>query len=190
MNNNNNNTKVIDVKDFVAGYSKLNTQAAKETYLKTTVKFIDYINFEVVETLCDQILSNSYLDANGNIKVDTCKKYLMYVYVIFDQYTNIDVHSNNWLEEFNLLSRSGLIEMVCQAVPESLMTTLDSVLKMKSDDLMTNYYEPHAFIRNQVIKYVPIIHGTIDKILSNIEKIIKEIDWDKLENTIIKNKED
>ena len=172
--------KNIEVKDFVDRYVKFNTTTAKESYLKTAVKFVDYMNFEIVEVLCDQILANSCIDKNGNVKVDTCKKYLMYIYVIFDQYTNITVHSNKWLEEFNLLSKAGLVEAVCQLMPENLITTLDSVLKMKTDDMMTNYYEPHAFISNQVIKYVPMIHGVIDKFLGGIEKISKEVDWNEL----------
>ena len=124
----NKNTIEIDVKDFVNKYSKFNTATAKESYLKTAVKFVDYMNFEIVEVLCDQILVNSCMDKNGNVKVNTCKKYLMYIYTIFDQYTNIAVHSDKWLEEFNLLSKVGLVEAVCQLMPENLITTLDSVL--------------------------------------------------------------
>lgn len=180
----------IDVKDFVEKYSKLNTQTAKEAYLSTAVKFVDYMNFEVVQALCDQILAQSYYDKNGDIKIDTCKKYLMYIYVIFDQYTNITIHSDKWMEEFNMLAKYGLVEAVCQLMPEALITTLDSVLKMKSDDLMTNYYEPHAFIRNQVIKYVPIVHGFIDKMMEGIEKIGKEVDWNGLVNVFMKDKGD
>ena len=57
----------IDVKDFANKYSKFNTTTAKESYLKTTVKFVDYMNFEIVEVLCDQILAASCYDKNGNI---------------------------------------------------------------------------------------------------------------------------
>lgn len=176
----NKNTIEIDVKDFVEKYSKFNTTTAKEAYLKTAVKFVDYVNFEVVEVLCDQILANSCMDKNGNVKVDTCKKYLMYTYTIFDQYTNITVHSDRWLEEFNSLNKYELIEVVSKLMPENLITTLDSVLKMKTDDMFTNYYEPHAFVSNQMIKYAPMIHGVIDKFLNGVERISKEVDWDGL----------
>lgn len=186
----NKNMIEIDIKDFVNKYSKFNTATAKETYLKTAVKFVDYMNFEIVEVLCDQILANSCMDKNGNVKVDTCKKYLMYIYTIFDQYTNITVHSDKWLEEFNLLSKAGLVEAVCQLMPENLITTLDSVLKMRTDDMMTNYYEPHAFISNQVLKYAPMIHGVIDKFLNGVEKISKEVDWNELVETLKKDKGD
>lgn len=189
----NKNTIEIDVKDFVNKYSKFNTTTAKESYLKTTVKFVDYMNFEIVEVLCDQILAASCYDKNGNIKVDTCKKYLMYIFIIFDQYTNIVVHSDKWLEEFNLLSRVGLVEAVCQLMPESLITTLDSILKMRTDDMMTNYYEPHAFISNQVVKYAPMIHGVIDKFLEGAEQIVeigKTVDWSGLVGALKKDEGD
>ena len=39
--------KNIEVKDFVDRYVKFNTTTAKETYLKTAVNFVDYINFEI-----------------------------------------------------------------------------------------------------------------------------------------------
>ena len=75
-------------------------------------------------------------------------------------------------------------------MPESLITTLDSVLKMKTDDMMTNYYEPHAFISNQVIKYIPMIHGVIDKFLGGVEKISKEVDWGGLIEALKKDEGD
>lgn len=186
----NKKTIEINVNDFVNKYSKFNTATAKESYLKTTVKFVDYMNFEIVEVLCDQILFASCMDKNGNVKVDTCKKYLMYIYTIFDQYTNITVHSDKWLEEFNLLSKAGLVEAVCQLMPDNLITTLDSVLKMRTDDMMTNYYEPHAFISNQVLKYAPMIHGVIDRFLGGVEKINKEVDWNGLAEVLKKDKGD
>ena len=186
----NKNMNGINVNDFVNKYSKFSTTTAKESYLKTAVKFVDYINFEVVEVLCDQILAVSCYDKNGNVKVDTCKKYLMYIYTIFDQYTNIAVHADKWLEEFNALSKAGLVEEVCQLMPDYLITTLDSILKMKTDDMMTNYYEPHAFISNQILKYTPMIHSVIDKFLKGVEQISKEVDWKELIEVLKKDEGD
>ena len=174
------NTVEIEVKNFVDKYNKFNTSAAKESYLKTAVKFVDYLDFETVEYLCDSILMNSCMDKEGNVKVNTCRKYVLYIFTIFNNYTNIKVDAKDWMAQFNMLSKAGLIEAVCQLMPENLITTLDSVLKMKSDDMMTNYYEPHAFIRNQVVKYVPLVHKIIDKMLEGIENV----DWNKVNNAI------
>ena len=183
----NNTIKTIEikVKDFVGKYNKFSTASAKESYLKTAVKFVDYVDFETVMYLCDSILANSCMDKEGNIKVDTCQKYILYIFTIFDTYTNIKVDAKDWMAQFNMLSKAGLIEAVCQLMPENLITTLDSVLKMRTDDMMTNYYEPHAFIRNQVIKYVPLMHKVVDKVLEGIEKVVevgKDVDWKKILN--------
>lgn len=165
--------KEISVENFVKKFEGFKNDSAREAYLKQCVKFVDYIDFEVVQAICDGILANSCVDKDGNVRIDSCKKYVMYVYAIFDQYTNIKVNSKEWMKEFNMLYRNGLVDMVCQLMPERLMATLDSVLKMKSDDLIANYYEPHAFIRSQVIKYVPMVHKFVDKLLEGMEKV----DW-------------
>ena len=172
--------KNITVENLIEKYEGFKSDSAKEAYLNQIIKFVDYIDFEVVQVICDGILINSCIDKNGEIKIDSCKKYLMYVYSIFDQYTNIEIDSTNWMKQFNMLYKNGLVDKVCKLMPERLMTTLDSVLKMKSDDMMTNYYEPHAFIKNQVVKYVPLVHKIIDKMLEGIENV----DWNKVNNAI------
>ena len=166
-----NRKKDLTVEELVKKYEGYKTTSAKEAYLNQAVKFVDYIDFEIVQVICDSILVNSCMDSQGNVRVDSCKKYLMYVFMIFDQYTNIQVNPKEWAKEFNMLYKNGLVDEVCKLMPEMLITTLDSVLKMKTDDMMTNYYEPHAFIRNQVIKYIPMVHKFIDKMIGEIEKI-------------------
>lgn len=178
------NFKNYTVAELVEKYEKLKNDSAKEAFLNQTIKFVNYINFETVEVLCEGILKASCYDSNGDIKINSCKKYLMYVYCIFDQYTNIQVSSKQWMNEFNMLYKNGLVDAICQLMPDNLITTLDSVLKMKSDDMMTNYYEPHAFIRGQMAKYIPFIHKIIDNFLNNIEESTKKIDWEKFMNTI------
>lgn len=180
-------TKKVTVDELVKKYSGFKTKEAKEAYLKGAIQFIDYMNFETVQTICDGILASSCYDANGNVKVDSCKKYLMYVFAIFDQYTNITVDAKNWMEQFNKLYKEGLVDVVCKMMPEANMTTLDSILKMKTDDMMTNYYETHAFVKEQILKYAPMIHRFIDGLLSSIEEISKNVDWEKVINSTKKD---
>ena len=65
----------------------------------------------------------------------------------------------------------------------------DSILNMKSNDLMTNYYEPHAFVREQVIKFAPLIHKWVENFLGTVEGVVNEIDMDKVKG-LIKNERD
>ena len=51
---------------------------------------------------------------------------------------------------------------------------------MKSNDLMTNYYEPHAFVREQVVKFAPLIHKWVENFLDASEQLIKDINTNKV----------
>ena len=108
----------------------------------------------------------------------------MYVSALLNTYTNIRFDENDALGDFNLLQRYGLVDVIIGYIPDAQVAMFDSVLNMKSNDLMTNYYEPHAFVREQVVKFAPLIHGWIDSFLNIAEDVVKEIDMNKINNFI------
>ena len=110
----------------------------------------------------------------------------MYVSALLNTYTNIRFDENDALGDFNLLQRYGLVDVIIGYIPDAQVAMFDSVLNMKSNDLMTNYYEPHAFIREQVIKFAPLIHKWIDSFLDVAEDVIKEIDMNKIKQVLSK----
>ena len=178
--------KFITVKEFVKALTNRSSDDARRVYLEGTLAVKDYERYEVVCAICDQIIASSYFTADGQFKVDSCKKYLMYVSALLNTYTNIRFDESDALGDFNLLQRYGLVDVIISYIPEAQVTMFDSVLNMKSNDLMTNYYEPHAFIKEQVIKFAPLIHGWIDSFLSVAEDVIKEIDINKVQEIVQK----
>jgi hypothetical protein len=90
------------------------------------------------------------------------------------------------LGDFNLLQRYGLVDVIIGYIPDAQVAMFDSALNMKSNDLMTNYYEPHAFVREQVIKFAPLIHKWIDSFLDVAEDVVKEIDMNKIKQVLSK----
>ena len=176
--------KFVSVKEFVKALTNRSSDDARRVYLEGTLAVKDYERYEVVCAICDQIIASSYFTADGQFKVDSCKKYLMYVSALLNTYTNIRFDESDALGDFNLLQRYGLVDVIINYIPDAQVAMFDSVLNMKSNDLMTNYYEPHAFVREQVIKFAPLIHGWIDSFLSVAEDVIKEIDINKINNFI------
>lgn len=174
----------ITVKEFVKALTNRSSDDARRVYLEGTLAVKDYERYEVVCAICDQIIASSYFTADGQFKVDSCKKYLMYVSALLNTYTNIRFDENDALGDFNLLQRYGLVDVIINYIPDAQVAMFDSVLNMKSNDLMTNYYEPHAFVREQVVKFAPLIHGWIDSFLSMAEDVVKEIDINKINNFI------
>lgn len=176
----------ITVKEFVKALTNRSSDDARRVYLEGTLAVKDYERYEVVCAICDQIVASSYFTTDGQFKVDSCKKYLMYVSALLNTYTNIRFDENDALGDFNLLQRYGLVDVIIGYIPDAQVAMFDSVLNMKSNDLMTNYYEPHAFVREQVVKFAPLIHGWIDSFLSMAEDVIKEIDINKVQEIVQK----
>lgn len=176
--------KFVTVKEFVKALTTRSSDDARRIYLEGTLAVKDYERYEVVCAICDQIVASSYFTGDGQFKLDSCKKYLMYVSALLNTYTNIRFDENDALGDFNLLQRYGLVDVIIGYIPDAQVAMFDSVLNMKSNDLMTNYYEPHAFVREQVIKFAPLIHGWIDSFLNVTENVVKEIDMNKIKELV------
>ena len=176
--------KFVSVKEFVKALTNRSSDDARRVYLEGTLAVKDYERYEVVCAICDQIIASSYFTADGQFKVDSCKKYLMYVSALLNTYTNIRFDENDALGDFNLLQRYGLVDIIINYIPDAQVAMFDSVLNMKSNDLITNYYEPHAFVKEQVVKFAPLIHGWIDSFLNMAENVVKEIDINKIKELV------
>ena len=185
-NVNQNQQASVTVKEFVKALTNRSSDDARRIYLEGTLAVKDYERYEVVCTICDQIIASSYFTADGQFKADSCKKYLMYVSALLNTYTNIRFDENDALGDFNLLQRYGLVDVIISYIPEVQVAMFDSVLNMKSNDMMTNYYEPHAFVREQVIKFAPLVHKWIDSFLDVAEDVVKEIDINKVQKIVQK----
>jgi len=178
--------KKIGIDELIKGLESKRSQEARDRYLTSKIKTIDYINFEVLTVIADSIVANSMFDKDGNIKIDSCKKYLLYVYSILNVFTNIDVHEDKWMQEYNKLNKSNLIEVIVGMIPERIVNEFDSILKMKSDDLITNYYSINAYIDRKLVQLYPVINKGIDGLLSIAEQMSKEIDLNALVETFNK----
>lgn len=180
--------KYVSVKEFVKTIKNRASEDARRVYIEGTLAVKDYERYEVVCAICDQIIANSYFTTDGQFKVDSCKKYLLYVSALLNTYTNIKFDENDMLGDFNLLQRYGLIDVIINYIPEAQVAMFDSVLNMKSNDIMTNYYEPHAFVKEQLVKFAPLIHGWIESFLGAAEEMIKDIDVNKIKGLITDEK--
>ena len=170
----------ISIDDLIKGYDKLQSVQAKERFLKEKVKYTEYTNFEVACFYADKIIANSMFDKNGDIKVDSCQKYLQYIFALLSFYTNVDVHAEQWILEFNKLRRYGLLEKIIEGIPEAEVNTLDAVLEMKSNDAMTNYYNIQNWATKKLGEFYPFIAKGINEVLEGLGKSIENLDEEKI----------
>jgi hypothetical protein len=174
----------ISIDDLIKGYDKLQSSQAKERYLKEKVKYTEYTNFEVACFYADKIIATSMFNKNGDIRVDSCQKYLQYVFALLSFYTNVDVHANQWILEFNKLRRYGLLEKIIDGIPEAEVNTLDAVLEMKSNDVITNYYNIQNWATKKLGEFYPFIAKGINEVLESLSKSFENLDENKIRQII------
>lgn len=162
--------KTIDVVDFLKKYNAFASEKLKENYFNDTIKTVDFVNFEELEFLSNSIIEHSCIDENGMFKIDSCKKYILYIYTIIDSFTNLEIHADKWIGEYNALDRYGLIEKIINYIPEKVMTTFSTILKMKTEEVMFNMNNIPNFFMGLAKNLNPFILNIIDEIIKETEK--------------------
>lgn len=172
--------KKIELDWLISKYNSFRSDEAKKVFLEKTIKTVTYTNFEVVCGYADIIIAQSMFNKNGDILMDSCKKYLLYIYTLIAFYTNINVHANNWTKEFNSICRYGLLDKIIKLIPESEIATLDAVLEMKTGDVNINYYNMQNWLTKKLGDFYPYIAKSLDSFLNNSQGILENLDEDKI----------
>ena len=140
----------------------------------------DEANELQIHSYADIIIAQSMFNKNGDILMDSCKKYLLYIYTLIAFYTNINVHANSWTKEFNSICRYGLLDKIVKAIPESEVATLDAVLEMKVGDANINYYNIQNWLTKKLGDFYPYIAKSLDSLLGTLEQSLTNLDEDKI----------
>ena len=172
--------KKIELDWLISKYNSFRSDEAKKVFLEKTIKTVTYTNFEVVCGYADIIIAQSMFNKNGDILMDSCKKYLLYIYTLIAFYTNINVHANSWTKEFNTICRYGLLDEIIKLIPESERITLDAVLEMKTGDININYYNIQNWLTKKLGDFYPYIAKSLDNFLNNSQGILENLDEDKI----------
>ena len=172
--------KKIELDWLISKYNSFRSDEAKKVFLEKTIKTVTYTNFEVVCGYADIIIAQSMFNKNGDILMDSCKKYLLYIYTLIAFYTNLNVHANNWTKEFNTICRYGLLDEIIKLIPESEIATLDAVLEMKTGDANINYYNIQNWLTKKLGDFYPYIAKGLDNFLNNSQGFLENLDEDKI----------
>lgn len=136
----------ITVTEFVTRYNSLKSNDVREKYAESMIIKDKYVDYLVKQKYAQDIISISCLDNKGHIKINSCKKYMMYINTLLTLYTNIEMSEKNCVAEFDMLDRENLIDTLLKYIPEEELGKFDTIMQMCYDDFMTNNYEIHAFI--------------------------------------------
>lgn len=178
---------MITIKNFVNEYNNIVTDRLKEDYLKNNLHIKTYLPFLTKVTLADKLAKVTTLDKEtGNVNVKSDVNYLLFCRMIVEQYTDLQVETEGFYEEYDLLNESGLLDKIMQMIPEKEISEFKMLCDMKKEDLIFNQSTPKAFINQQVERVSTILGVTLKPVLEKISEQIENMSEDDVEKFVNK----
>lgn len=182
------NNEEYSIKTFCKKYNELKSAQTKGALIAKIMKRNNYVPFVIKDALMTNIVKCTMLDKEtGNIKVNSSAEYLLLIRVFIEQYTYLKVETSGFFEEYDELVKSGLFDLLIVGnenveplIPRGEIAEFKNLLNLKKNDLMTNQYEPHAFITGQVNRFVKLGEATLTPVVDAITNKIAGLSNDDI----------
>lgn len=185
------------IKSFVEGYNKIATENLKDRYIKDNLEIKSYLPFLRKDALSTVLAERTtykyepYTKEDGTagqkktdvIRVNSTAQYLLFCRVVIENYTNLEVETEGFFEEYDLLAESGLLNKLMfyteespSLIPISEISELRRLVDDKQKDILFNQTEVHNYISGQVERFSTLIGVTLKPILDKLATSIENID--------------
>lgn len=197
----------MKIKEFCKEYSN-RIDKLKGDYLKENLKITTYLPFIKKDALAQNIVNattykfEDYTKEDGTtgrrktnqIQVNSTAQMLLFYRVIIENYTDLEVETEGFYEEYDALNESGvLFELTADfeghpsIIPASEISELRGMIELKQRDIMTNQYEIHSYISNQIERITEVgsvvLKPVLDKLATELENM-DEKDIEKLSKAL------
>ncbi len=96
--------------DFIEKYNAIATDRLKGDFLNDNLHIKTYLPFLTKATLADKLAKVTTLDKDtGNVNVKSDVNYLLFCRMIVEQYTDLQVETERFYEEYDLLNSLGIL---------------------------------------------------------------------------------
>ena len=196
------------IKEFCENYKNRATDKLKSDYLKENLKITTYLPFIKKDVLAQNIVNattykfEDYTKEDGTtgrrrtnqIQVNSTAQMLLFYRVIIENYTDLEVETEGFYEEYDALNESGvLFELTADfeghpsLIPAREISELRGMVDLKQRDIMTNQYEIHSYISNQIERITEVgsvvLKPVLDKLATELENM-DEKDIEKLSKAL------
>lgn len=195
---------MVTVKQFCKEYSN-RIDKLKGDYLKENLKITPYLPFIKKDVLAQNIVNattykfEDYTKEDGTtgrrktnqIQVNSTAQMLLFYRVIIENYTDLEVETEGFYEEYDALNESGvLFELTADfeghpsLIPAREISELRGMIKMKQEDEIFNRTEIHNYITEQIDRFSNLANVISKPIMDIIsERLENETDEESSNNT-------
>ena len=191
----------MKIKEFCKEYSN-RIDKLKGDYLKENLKITTYLPFIKKDALAQNIVNattykfEDYTKGDGTIgrrrtnqiQVNSTAQMLLFYRVIIENYTDLEVETEGFYEEYDALNESGvLFELTADfeghpsLIPAKEISELRGIIDLKQRDIMTNQYEIHSYISNQIERITEVGSIVLKPVLDKLATELENMDDSKIE---------
>lgn len=201
----------MKIKEFCEAYRNIATDSLKVKYVKENLEVREYVPFIEKCTAVERLINatmyqhENYIDTTdgstkrrktNNVKVNSLSQYLLFCRTVIEKYTNLEVETEGFYEEYDELKRCGLLDKLMVGTETTLplisvgeITELRSMVDMYRSDVIANYANPQSYIANQAERVSTIFSVTLKPVMDRIATAVEnmdEKDIEKLTNKVEK----
>lgn len=177
----------MTINTFVTLFSNKKRTHEEEDFVKEHIKNV-YVPLEEKQTNAKAIISSTYYEkhkgTDGNettaLKVNSLAKYMYTCLTTLKLYTDLEIDYKKGLEQYNKLQECGAIDLFIRNIDQRELKEFNMVLDCEANDVFTNEYESHAFVKNQIERFGNLIGIALAPVLagldlSKVEEVIKRV---------------
>lgn len=184
--------KNITIKTFCKEYNNRATNTLKNQYVSDNLEITPYVPFIKKDALISNLLKTTMIDKEtGNVKVNSSAEYLLMTRILIENYTNLTVETDGFFEEYDELKKSGLFTILLTGndttaplIPIEEIAEFNHLLSIKRNDVLTNRYEIHSFITEQVNRFKTLGEATLTPLMDVFSKKLEEIPREDLDKIV------
>lgn len=184
--------KKITIKEFCKEYNNRANDTLKKQYIKDNLEIVPYLSFVKKDALISNLLKITMIDKEtGNVRVNSSAEYLLMTRILIENYTNLTVETEGFFEEYDELKKSGLFNILlvgndttAPLIPYEEIAEFKHLLSIKRNDVLTNRYEIHSFITEQVDRFKTLGEATLTPFMNAVSKKLDEIPKEDLDKVI------
>lgn len=197
--------KKITIKTFCKEYNNRANDTLKKQYIEDNLEITPYVSIVKKDAYAQLIVDRTMFeqesyDSNGEIKyrktdkirVNSVAQYIQFCRVIIELYTNLEIEDGSFIDEYDALKSSGLLDLLMVGsdktdplIPMSELSEFKTILTMKQSDTQFNETTTQAFISKQIERISDLVNATLTPLMDVVNKKLDEIPKEDLEGKIL-----
>lgn len=172
----------ITVKEFVEKFlneREIDDDVTVRDYVKKNLEVIPYVPIAMKANFANGIVEASYVaDEYGRRVKNSYFRYVLQTKSLITLWTNLTVNnqeSQSFIDEYDMLCGSGLLDEVISAIPEKEYTEFINFISMYEDDYVTNNLTFEAFVSNQVTRFGTLTGKILEPALNTLNDLLGDM---------------